>query len=159
MNLDSINLLVLDVDGVLTAGDVTFDDNDRRVMSFNIRDGLAIKHWKGAGHGVAILSGRNSPIVDRRAGELGIEMVRQGITDKRAELARMLEKLDAAAESTCYVGDDLPDVAAMCGCGFRVAVANAAHGLKRYADYVTQERGGCGAVAEVVELILAKQRR
>lgn len=159
MNLDSIRFLVLDVDGVLTAGDVTFDDNDRRVMSFNIRDGLAIKHWKRAGHGVAILSGRDSPIVERRAGELGIEMVGQGITDKGAELTRMLERSDADPESTCYVGDDLPDLAPMRACGFRVAVANAVHGLKRHADYVTHQRGGCGAVAEVVELILRKQKR
>lgn len=159
MNLDSINLLVLDVDGVLTGGDVTFDDNNRRVMSFNIRDGQAIKHWKCTGHGVAILSGRDSPMVERRAVELGIEMVRQGITDKRPELTKMLEQLDVAPGSTCYVGDDLPDVAPMCACGFRVAVANAAHGLKRYADYVTHQCGGGGAVAEIVELILRKQRR
>ena len=159
MNLDSIDLLVLDVDGVLTAGDVTFDDSDRRVMSFHIRDGLAIKRWQGAGHGVAILSGRDSRIVDRRAGELGIETVRQGVADKESELTRMLEQLGAAPQSTCYVGDDLPDIAPMCLCGFRVAVADAAHELKRHADYVTRHRGGGGAVAEVVELVMRKQRR
>lgn len=159
MNLGSINFLVLDVDGVLTAGDVTFDDKNGRLMSFDIHDGMAIKLWRRAGYAAAILSGRVSAIVDRRAGELGIEMVRQGIVEKGAELTQMLESMDAAPESTCYVGDDLPDVAAMCACGFRVAVANAVHGLKRHADYVTRRRGGCGAVAEVVELILRKQRR
>ncbi len=159
MNLGEIRLLVLDCDGVLTPGDVVYNDDQGRIMSFNIQDGHAIKRWIGAGHRVAILSGRRSMIVDRRAAELGIAVVRQGIGDKAAGLSTLLEELSVSADECCYAGDDLPDVPAVQACGFGVAVGNAAPGLKRVADYVTRRRGGAGAVAEVIELLLRRQKR
>jgi 3-deoxy-D-manno-octulosonate 8-phosphate phosphatase (KDO 8-P phosphatase) len=159
MDLSTIQLLVLDVDGVLTRGDVTFGDDDRRVMSFNIHDGCALKVWHEAGYRSAILSGRQSTIVERRAGELAIECVRQGVSDKGAELTGLLDELGAKPESACFVGDDLPDIPAMSACGMAVAVGDAVPAVKRVADYVSRRAGGCGAVAEIVELILRKQRR
>lgn len=159
MDLQGIKLLVLDVDGVLTPGDVTLDDHDGRVMSFGIQDGYAIKLWHQAGHRVALLSGRESPIVQRRAAELGIDTVCQGVGDKGSAYRELLQRLGTKPEAACCVGDDLPDVHLLLDCGLAVAVANAVPTVKRYADYVTRRRGGCGAIAEVVELILRKQKR
>ncbi len=159
MDFGDIRLLVLDVDGVLTPGDVVFDDNRVRVMSFDIHDGCAIKLWINAGHHVALLSGRRSTIVQCRAAELGIETIRQGIGDKAVGLKALLEEMNTVAKATCYVGDDLPDVPALSACGFGVAVKNAVPAVKRHSDYVTRRCGGSGAVAEVIELVLRKQGR
>lgn len=159
MQIEKIKIMVLDVDGVLTPGDVTFDEGDGRVMSFDIQDGYAIKLWRGAGHRVAILSGRSSPIVDRRASELGIDLVYQGVADKHSAYRELLGRLEAGPAAACCMGDDLPDVGLLGDCGFAVAVANAVAAVKRCADYVTRRPGGRGAVAEVVELILRRQNR
>lgn len=159
MNLSAIRLLVLDVDGVLTPGDVTFDDSRGRHMSFDVHDGVSIKLWQSAGYEAALLSGRRSTVVERRARELGITTLRQGVTKKDEGLAEILAQHKVAADATCYVGDDAPDVDCLKRCGFAVAVANAVPSAKRHADYVTRKRGGDGAVSEVIELILRKQRR
>jgi len=159
MNLQRINSLIVDVDGVLTPGDVSFVEDDRRVMSFSIHDGLAIKLWRRAGHRVGVLSGRRSPIVERRAAELGIAAVVQGAEDKSAAYVDLLRVLETTPDGTCCIGDDWPDVAVLRNCGFAVVVANAAPAVKRWADYVTRRPGGGGAVAEVIELILRRQDR
>ena len=157
MDLSGIKLLVMDVDGVLTPGDVSFNDDQCRMMSFDIHDGCALKMWHEAGCRSAILSGRESSIVERRAEELGISLVRQGAVDKGAGFRDLLSECDISAEASCFVGDDLPDLAAFDACGFSVAVANAVPTVKRAADYVSIRAGGAGAVAEVIELILRKQ--
>lgn len=160
MDLADIDTLVLDVDGVLTGGTVIYDDDQNRVMAFHIHDGSAVKRWRSAGRRVGLLSGRRSGIVRRRAVELGIDSVHQGVEDKGVGLGALLRSLGSTEAATCYVGDDLADVEPLRACGFGVAVANAVPTLKRCADYVTRHAGGAGAVAEVIELLLrAKDRR
>ena len=159
MDIGAITVLILDVDGVLTPGDVTFDETLSRSMSFNIHDGCAIGVWRRVGHRLAILSGRRSPIVQERAAELGIDKIRQGVVDKGRELGTLLNEMGATEDSTCYIGDDLTDIEPIRRCGFGVAVADAVPTVKRWAQYVTRRDGGAGAVAEVIELILRKQQR
>ncbi|MEE9293864.1 MAG: HAD hydrolase family protein [Phycisphaerae bacterium] len=159
MDLSEIRLLVLDVDGVLTPGDVSFDEDQNRLMRFDIHDGCALKLWHEAGYRSAILSGRRSTIVQRRALEMGISVIRQGVADKGEAFDMLLSECDTPAEATCFVGDDLPDLGPLDACGFAVAVANAVPAVKRVADYVALRGGGAGAVAEVIELILRKQGR
>ncbi len=159
MDLARISGLVLDVDGVLTRGDVTFDDRDGQQLSFNINDGAAIKLWERAGYRTAILSGRDNAIVSRRAKDLGISPVCQGQFDKRAAFANISDEFGVPESAICYVGDDVLDICVLDRCGFAVAVANAVPTVKRVVDYVTRRSGGGGAVAEAIELILRKQGR
>ncbi len=159
MDFQVIHCLVLDVDGVLTPGDVTFDDRDGRSMAFSIHDGQAMKIWQRAGGQIAIITGRSTPIVDRRAKELGIDAVYQGVSDKARTYQEFLTTRGYETRCVCCVGDDLPDVALFSRCGFAVAPANAVPTVKRFADFVTRRPGGQGAVAETIELILRKQRR
>lgn len=159
MDLSAITLLVLDVDGVLTDGRVDFGSDGELGKAFQVRDGCAIKLWRSCGHKVAILSGRPSAAVDHRAKELGIDFAETGAADKLSGFRAVLAKADCAEAQTAYVGDDLPDLGPMAHAGFAVAVANAAPDIKRVADYVTQAKGGDGAVAEVIELVLRRQQR
>ena len=159
MDFDAINLLVLDVDGVLTDGSIVMGESGPVTKVFGTHDGYALKLWGRVGHKIAIISGRTSPAVERRAAELGIEAVRQGCEDKLATYDRLLEAAGATDAAVCYVGDDVPDLPPMRRCAFPVAVANAVPAVKQTAQYVTRLPGGTGAVAEVIELILRKQRR
>jgi len=158
MDLTTLRLLILDVDGVLTDGRISASGGDD-VKWFHVQDGLAIKLWQRNGGTVAVLSGRRSADVKRRAEELGIALVRMGIEDKVSGLADLLRAAEASESVAAYVGDDLPDLAAMRRCGFAVAVANAVPSVKRIAHLVTRRRGGDGAVAETIEFLLRKQRR
>jgi 3-deoxy-D-manno-octulosonate 8-phosphate phosphatase (KDO 8-P phosphatase) len=159
MDLDRINLLILDVDGVLTSGRVVLDDKGGDARSFHVHDGCCVKLWHRNGLRSAIISGRRSEAVTRRARELGIEHVIQGATDKLAAYDELLGRLDAGDDQVCYVGDDLPDLAAMARCALPVAVGDAVPAVKQQARYVARNPGGAGAVAETIELILRKQRR
>ncbi len=157
MDFGRLKLLILDVDGVLTSGQVVFDgaSDDSRV--FFVQDGCAIKAWQGHGGTTAVISGRSSPAVEQRAAQLGIQHVVQGVEDKLAAYDRILAKLSLDDDRVCYVGDDLPDLGPMGRCILPVAVYNAAPAVKRRAEYVTTKPGGAGAVAELIELILRKQ--
>lgn len=158
-NCQSIELIVSDVDGVLTDGLIVYDNEGIEIKRFHIRDGLGIKLWQRAGGKFALITARNSHIVNLRASELGIEVVRQGMDDKAAAIADVLGQLGLAAEQACYIGDDLPDLPAVRLAGLGVAVADACAELRAAADYVTTLAGGQGAVRETVELILKHQRR
>ena len=159
MDLDAVNLLVLDVDGVLTDGTIVMSESGALIKAFDVHDGYTLRLWRRAGHEVAIISGRDSTVVARRAAELGIETVRQGCGDKLATYENVLEALDSTDEAVCYMGDDAPDLLPMRRCAFPVAVANAVPSVKQVAQYVTRTPGGAGAVAETIEVILRKQRR
>ena len=154
-----INLLILDVDGVLTDGRVTAGGDGKWAKGFYVQDGCAIKLWQRCGGRVALLSGRSEEVVERRATELGIELVRTGVEDKSSVYSALVASVGCGDAAVAYVGDDLPDVGPMSRAGFPVAVANAHPAVKRVSMYVTRRRGGCGAVAEVVELLLRKQQR
>jgi 3-deoxy-D-manno-octulosonate 8-phosphate phosphatase (KDO 8-P phosphatase) len=159
MDPTGVRLLMLDVDGVLTDGRVAPTADDEWGKRFHVHDGCAIKLWKRCGGKAAILSGREGRDVARRAAELGIEWVMLGVSDKLAGYEAIRASADCADAAVAYVGDDLPDLGPMSRCAWPVAVADAVPAVKRAAQYVTRRTGGCGAVAEVIELILRKQKR
>lgn len=159
MDLSAITLLVLDVDGVLTDGRISASRDGGDAKWFHVQDGCAIKLWQKSGGRVAILTGRESSEVKRRADELGIQFLRMGVEDKATGLRELLARAQVGANQAAYIGDDLPDAPAMTLCAFAVAPQNAVPDVKRIAQYVTRRRGGDGAVAETIELILRKQKR
>jgi len=156
---ERIELILSDVDGVLTDGGVTFDNQGIETKQFYIRDGLAIKLWRQAGYRFGLVTGRNSQIVKRRADELGIDIVRQGIDDKLPAVVAIAADLGLVPEQICYIGDDLPDAPAIRAVGLGVAPADAADEVRRAAHYTTSLAGGRGVVRETVELILKNKNR
>jgi YrbI family 3-deoxy-D-manno-octulosonate 8-phosphate phosphatase len=152
-----IRLILSDVDGVLTDGGLIFGNEGTELKQFHIRDGMGIRLWQRAGHEFGMITGRTSRIVEKRAAELGVEIVRQGRDDKLPVLFDVLAQQGVTADQTCYIGDDLPDLALVRHVGLGVAVADAAAELRAAAAYVTQLPGGRGAVREVVEMVLKSQ--
>jgi 3-deoxy-D-manno-octulosonate 8-phosphate phosphatase (KDO 8-P phosphatase) len=152
-----VRLLLLDVDGVLTDGRITYTDAGQEVKAFHVRDGSGLKFWRHAGGRVAILSGRSSPAVARRAKELGIDPVVQGADEKLPALRRILTETGMSPDQVCAVGDDLPDLPILTRCGLAVAVADAAPEVRSVAHLVTSSPGGRGAVREAVEWLMRGQ--
>ena len=159
MGLSSIEVLILDVDGVLTDGRLITGPEGELTKRFHVQDGCAVKLWQRCGGKAAVLSGRDGEALRRRTAELGIECVRTGESDKLKGYEAILSACGCDDSAVCYVGDDLPDLGPMLRAGFPVAVADAVPAVKRVSAYVTRRAGGCGAVAEVVELLLRKQKR
>ncbi|MEO2091799.1 MAG: HAD hydrolase family protein [Gemmataceae bacterium] len=151
----AIDLLLLDVDGVLTDGRVTYTDAGDEVKRFHVRDGSGLKIWHSLGKRTAVISGRTSKAVQRRAAELGIDPVLQGRSDKLAAFRDLLTEVNLPAERVCAVGDDLPDLPVLVRCGLGVAVADACPEVREVAHHTTAAAGGAGAVREVVEWLLA----
>lgn len=149
-----IKLLILDVDGVLTSGELSYDDRGCLTKTFHVQDGGAIRLWQKAGGQVAIISGRASAAVTERARELQIDMVFQGAGDKLPAFEAFSRQAGVSDAETCFVGDDLLDIPPMRRCGYPIAVANAVPRVKREAKYITDRRGGDGAIAEVVHRLL-----
>jgi 3-deoxy-D-manno-octulosonate 8-phosphate phosphatase (KDO 8-P phosphatase) len=152
-----IELLIVDVDGVLTAGGIVYGDTGLEIKAFHVRDGSGLKLWHQAGKQSAVLTGRQSPVVTTRAKELGIGTIYQGRPQKLSAYHDLLTGSELAAEQVCYVGDDVPDVPVMRECGLAVAVADACSETLAVAHYVTRAAGGQGAVRETIELILRCQ--
>jgi 3-deoxy-D-manno-octulosonate 8-phosphate phosphatase (KDO 8-P phosphatase) len=150
----SIRLLVLDVDGVLPDGRITLDGEPPEPKTFHVRDGLAIRQWIARGGRVAVITGRSSPAVRARAGELGIDPVVQGAGDKAAALVRVLATTGIDAQHTAAMGDDLPDLPMLRGVGLPLAPADAVEEVRAVAAYVTGARGGFGAVREAIEHLM-----
>ena len=155
----TIELILTDVDGVLTDGGVIFDNRGIESKRFHIRDGLGIKLWQQAGGKFGIITGRSSHVVELRATELGIDLVRQGADDKLAVAREICRELNVQLDQVCYVGDDLPDLLLAQNVGLAVAVGDACAELRAAAHHTTQAVGGDGAIREVVELILKAQQR
>jgi 3-deoxy-D-manno-octulosonate 8-phosphate phosphatase (KDO 8-P phosphatase) len=155
----AVRLLVLDVDGVLTDGRLHYGADGEALKVFDVRDGLGVKLLREAGIEVAILSARSSPIVDRRARELGISRVVQAAADKGAAFAALAQSLQVAPAQCGYVGDDWPDLPALAQAGFAATVADAAPEVRRAAHWVAASPGGRGAVREVAEFLLRAQGR
>ncbi len=161
MNLNErqkkITLVLSDVDGVLTDGGIAFDNQGIESKQFHIRDGMGIKLWQQAGHRFGLITARTSHVVQIRAGELGIDIVRQGFEDKLTVVQPLLEELGISAEQTCYIGDDLPDLPVLRRVGLAVTVADASQDIKDAAHVVTANSGGRGAVRELLEQLLRAQ--
>lgn len=149
-----VRLLLLDVDGVLTDGRIVYADDGTELKRFHVRDGSGLKFWRQAGKRVAVLSGRSSPAVDRRAAELGIAHVVQGQGDKLPAFERVLAEVGVSPAEVCAIGDDLPDLPVLTRAGLAVAVADACPEVRAAADYVTAVPGGAGAVRDAVEWLL-----
>ena len=152
-----IKLLLLDVDGVMTDGHITFNDTGRELKSFHIHDGLGIKLLQRAGVQVGIITGRSSAMVERRAQELGISILLQGREDKWVAMQSIQQQLGLSLADIAYMGDDLPDLAAIRHAGLGIAPANANAFVREHADYITSQPGGNGAVREACEFILGAQ--
>lgn len=153
----NVRLLVLDVDGVLTDGKLYFLADGSEAKAFSTLDGQGIKMLMDSGVQVAIITGRTSTIVERRATNLGIQQVIQGREDKRVALDELLATLQLAKEQVAYLGDDLPDLAAIRCVALGVAVANANDFVRQHAHASTVLRGGEGAARELCEFIMAAQ--
>lgn len=152
-----IRLLVLDVDGVLTDGRIIMDHQGRETKAFDVRDGHGIKLLLRAGIEVAIVTARSSPVVQERAKDLGIQMVRQGAHDKVAAYMEIAREVGIADDEVCFVGDDLVDIPLLKRVGFPVVVADGVEEVKGVALYVTRSSGGRGAVREICNLLLEAQ--
>ena len=159
MKCRAIELILCDVDGVLTDGGIVYDNQSIESKEFHIRDGLGIRLWQRAGGRFGIVTGRNSHVVEMRAAELGIQIVRQGIENKLPTIHEIATSLELEPQQICYIGDDLPDLPAVRYAGFGVAVADACGELCEASDYVTKLTGGRGAVRETIQFILEAQGR
>lgn len=149
-----IKLLLMDCDGVLTDGRLYFTEKGEELKVFHVRDGQGLVMWHAAGFRSGIVSGRNSKIVERRAAELGIEYVKIGSKNKEKNCLEILASASVGWEETAYIGDDLPDIVLLEKVGFAVAVADAVSEVFTYAHFVTNAKGGFGAVREVTDLLL-----
>lgn len=152
-----IRLMGFDVDGVLTDGRLYFTPAGDEMKAFHSRDGLGMKLLKEAGIKLAIITGRSSEIVSRRAENLGIDLVFQGVQDKRAVMAELLANEGLEFSAAGYMGDDVVDLAVMRACGFAATVPDAQAMIKQHAHYVASQAAGHGAVREVCELIMRAQ--
>ena len=152
--LSRIELLVMDVDGVLTDGGLWFDATGQLIKRFDVRDGLGIRLLMQAGVKLAFLSGGQGGATEVRARQLGIDHCLVGIRDKPAALTGLQRKLGVTQAQTAFVGDDLNDLAARPVVGFLVAPADACEPVRQGADAVLMRRGGHGAVRELAERLL-----
>lgn len=154
-----IKLFLMDCDGVMTDGRIWILDQNDDQKSFYSRDGLGIELLHRAGLHSGVISGRNSSALARRAHFLGMKYVRQGCEDKEQAFAEILAEAGVTIDEVAFAGDDLNDIPLMLKSGLGIAVADAAVETREHAHYVTEARGGEGAVREAVELILKAQGR
>lgn len=152
-----IRLMGFDVDGVMTDGHLYFSPAGDEMKAFFSRDGLGLKMLARSGVKLAIITGRDSPIVTRRAENLGINLVMQGVENKHAAMASLLEAEGLSFAEAGYMGDDVIDLAVMAACNFSATVPDGHALARRQADYVAKASAGAGAVREVCELILQAQ--
>jgi 3-deoxy-D-manno-octulosonate 8-phosphate phosphatase (KDO 8-P phosphatase) len=156
----SVKLLVLDVDGVLTNGQVFIGENGKESLkAFDIQDGLGIKLLEKIGIATAIITGRNSKMVLARCEELGIKHVHMGVENKAAALEKILQALALQSSDCAVMGDDWPDFQMMKSAGLKVCPSQGHEAVKETAHFVTNKSGGNGAVREVCDLILKAQNR
>mgnify|MGYP003581848248 FL=1 len=157
LRAQNIKLLILDVDGVLTAGYLDYDAKGEVVKSFYVQDGLGLQLLREQGIQLAIISGRDSPVTAARAKDLKIHHVLQGAQDKGAALANLLKTAGVALSECAYIGDDVIDLPILRAVGLAVSVPNGHHLARSAAHWVTAQSGGAGAVRELSELILFAQ--
>ena len=152
--MKGIKILVLDVDGTLTDGKIYVDDKDNSFKAFNVKDGFALVNWLKLGGEVAILTGKKSNIVERRAEELGIKHVIQGSKNKTQDLKKLLDRLNISFENTAYMGDDLNDLGVMKNVGFTACPKDSIQEVLEVSNFISSKNGGDGAVREFLEYIM-----
>jgi 3-deoxy-D-manno-octulosonate 8-phosphate phosphatase (KDO 8-P phosphatase) len=153
MSLANIQLLILDVDGVMTDGGIIRDDAGQQIKRFHVRDGAGIVMWRRLGKDVAIITGKESQVVAHRAEELGIQTLYQNIGNKLEAYDQIKDELGIRDNEIAYLGDDLPDLPVMRQVAMPMAVADAVEEVKAVAKYVTKNPGGHGAVRDAIEFL------
>ncbi len=159
VKIKKIKLIILDVDGILTPGKIVIDSKGEEIKYFNVQDGFGLVLFRKAGFKTAILSARSSKAVSARARDLKIDKVCQDAYPKGDVYRKILKHFNLKNENVCFMGDDLPDLAVLKQVGFAVTVPNGSECLTKHVDYLTKNKGGHGAVREVVELILKTQNK
>lgn len=154
---NDVKLVILDVDGVMTDGRIIIDDNGVESRNFDIKDGFGVVALQMLGIEVAIITSKKSATVAKRAQELKIKRYYEGVKRKTEPYEEILNDMKITDAQVCYIGDDLMDLSIMKRVGFPVAVADAVEEVKQAAAYVTNARGGYGAVRETAELVLKRQ--
>ena len=153
--LAQIKLVLLDVDGVLTDGKITYNGTGEEIKNFSVKDGLGIRLLMDSGITVGIITGRRSGALSARCQNLGIDLLYDGIRKSKIEVfQQILSDLNLSEAETAFVGDDLPDLGVMKRCGLSFTVADAVDEVKYQADFITKCSGGNGAVREICESIL-----
>ena len=154
-----IELILSDVDGVLTDGSLIFNNDGIETKIFNVRDGLGIRLWQKCGFRFGLLTARTSHVVQVRAAELSIDIVRQGFEQKLPAAKEVAQSLNLNLDQVCYIGDDLTDLPVIREVGLGVTVADGVAEVQKAAAHVTKAYGGRGAIRELIETMLkAKQR-
>ncbi|MCL7945208.1 HAD hydrolase family protein [Marinobacter sp. ATCH36] len=151
----AIRLLALDVDGIMTDGKLFFSASGDELKGFNILDGLGLKQVMAAGIDVAVITGRRSPLTEKRMNDLGIPHLMQGREDKKVALVELAGQLGLSPQQIAYMGDDLPDLPAIRYAGLGISVPNGYWFVRQHADVCTAAPGGSGAVREACELLLS----
>jgi 3-deoxy-D-manno-octulosonate 8-phosphate phosphatase (KDO 8-P phosphatase) len=155
----AVRLMVFDVDGVLTDGSLYYGETGEALKRFHVLDGHGLRLLMEGGLQIALMTGRSGPIVARRAAELGISEVMQGVRDKGAALAELAQRSAVQLNQTGYMGDDIIDLPAMQRAGFAASVPNAPGYVSQAAHWIATQPGGSGAVRECCDLLLASQGR
>lgn len=156
-NLKKIKVLAMDVDGILTNGEIIVQGDGKETKIYNVQDGFGIVVFQKFGYKTAIITARSATAVAARAQDLKIHKVYQDAFPKTTAYEDMLKEFGVRDEEVCYMGDDLPDLPVLNRVGLAVTVPNAVEEAKKAADYVTRNPGGQGAVREVIELIMKAQ--
>jgi 3-deoxy-D-manno-octulosonate 8-phosphate phosphatase (KDO 8-P phosphatase) len=150
----SIRVLLSDVDGIMTDGRLLFDRTGEELKSFHVRDGLGIQLWRQAGFRTAWISGRDGLVVRQRAEALGVDAVRLGVHDKLSVAKQLIDQWGVSLQEVCYIGDDLPDLPLLQEVFLPVTVADAPIEIRQACHWVLQQKGGQGAIRELVERLL-----
>ena len=153
----SIELIVLDVDGTMTDSHISYSENGDEIKSFNVKDGLAIASWRKLGKQVAIITGRSSSIVSRRAKELCVEHFYQGIHNKKEVLEELLKKLNLSMDNVAAIGDDLNDLQMLKAAKISFVPRDASAYVDKIASVILTKKGGDGAVREMIEYLIIKE--
>lgn len=152
-----IELIILDVDGCMTDGRITYTNSGDEIKAFNVKDGFAIKQWMRLGKKVAIITGRDSKIVERRAKELGIHYLFQGMENKVEALEEIKLSSNIEFENIAAIGDDLNDYRLLKRVGISFTPNDAVNFIKENVDVVLSKKGGDGAVREMIEILVEKE--
>ena len=154
-----VRLMAFDVDGVMTDGRLYFTASGEEMKAFHSRDGVGIKMLQSVGIEIAIVTGRTAKVVELRAQNLGISLVKQGVGDKLAAMRDLAQERGLDLGKMAYMGDDVVDLAVLRACGFSASVPDGHPTVRSAVDFVSRAPAGAGAVREVCEYILRAQKR
>lgn len=153
-----VKLLLMDCDGVLTDGRLYYSEKGEEIKVFHVRDGQGLVSWHQAGFRSGIITGRKSKVLEVRATELGIDFLRQGSEDKLNDFEEIIQDLGISRDETAYIGDDIVDIMLLKNVGFSIAVADAVKEVISQVNYITNSKGGFGAVREVIDLMFNSKK-